>query len=248
MPGLTRSAVVRTVYKQEKEVCSCLISTKNTMCNNGETSTASNMIRGAEYDNSLNLSLSTMADHVCAGQLPKAENGVEMDCLKSTRQERRAIRGEIKKCALKLRRKGMCDNSVERSAALNAAALLSRVWRTGIGHQAAIELVRDVLAENEEEARALGIDPADRASIACLFSPPPSSKRSRTRRFPSPASLLNDAVLSLLLSCSFRILRRLKHREARWDRSAIRRCFHRLGQVWARGLSSLTSHVENQSG
>ncbi len=196
--------------------------------------------RGAESVYSLGQS-STITNDDCGGQYSKGEFELTVNDDKSTRKERRAIRGEIRKCALKLLRKGAnTKSSHETASALKAAGLLSQVWNSGVGYRVAIELVRDALAEQEEEARILGVDPSDVSSIdRTIFSTKPRSNRNRNRRAPSPAPFLDDAVLSLLLSCSFRILRRLKHREPRWDRSAIRRAFHRLGQVWARGLSSL---------
>ncbi len=143
------------------------------------------------------------------------------------------VRAVVRKHAAKLSRKLLKSGSdLERATILRATKFISKLLKSGLGRQAAVELVRDALAEREEEALALGVDPSDPACVElALFSTLPS---------PSPRACpvcpVDSSVLPLLLSCSFAILRRLKRREPRWDRDAVGRAFRCLGQVWAGGL------------
>jgi len=142
---------------------------------------------------------------------------------------RRVVRNHAAKLSRKLLKS---DSMLERATITRAAKLISKLLNSGLGRLAAVELVRDALAEREEEAFALGVDPSDPASVElALFSTLPS---------PSPRACpmcpVDSSVLPLLLSCSFAILRRLKRREPRWDRDAVGRAFRCLGHVWAGGL------------
>jgi hypothetical protein len=143
------------------------------------------------------------------------------------------VRGVVRKHAAKLNRKLLkADSDLDRATIVRAAKLISKLMKSGLGRLAAIELVRDALAEREEEAFALGVDPSDPASVElAIFSTLPS---------PSPRACpmcpVDSSVLPLLLSCSFAILRRLKRQEPRWDRDAVGRAFRCLGHVWAGGL------------
>jgi hypothetical protein len=143
------------------------------------------------------------------------------------------VRGVVRKHAAKLSRKLLTSASnLERATVLRARKLISKLMNSGLGRMAAVELVRDALAELEEEALALGVDPSEPASVELALFPILPSPSPRA----CPVCPVDSSVLPLLLSCSFAILRRLKRREPRWDRDAVGRAFRCLGQVWAGGL------------
>ena len=176
------------------------------------------------------------ADPAFDDQCVKGDGFMRLDeeCGKTPRKEKRAIRQVIRKCTQKLAHKlAKSTTWLDRAAAFKAGSLLSQVWTSGLGQSMAVELVRDALAEQEEEARAIGINPGDSCAIHNALFP----QRKDLVLCRCTTHLLDKSVLPLMLNCSSRILRRLKRLEPRWDRSAIRRSFRRLGQVWARGLA-----------
>ena len=58
-----------------------------------------------------------------------------------------------------------------RTNIVRTLSLVASVWESGLGRVAAVDAVSDALADREEEARALGVDPSDPDDVArMLFS------------------------------------------------------------------------------
>jgi hypothetical protein len=116
----------------------------------------------------------------------------------------------------------------DRRAISKTLRALGRIWDSGLGRAAAVDIVRHTLSAQEDEARVLGLNLDDLAAFEeVLFDRAEEA---------TPWPVWDEKVLRVLRKCSVRLFARLKRSLPRWNRASILRALSLLAGMWEGGL------------